>query len=215
MPASDIRVVQSDDSIPPVLPSEPSRVVPSAPPRAESVSAAERSNVPPVVPVEERFRLPAHRNKIERVVDHTHGLVEDVTEWVELRIQLVKSEIEALIDSRVGAMRGLIVFGVAAALTGLYALITLALLVGWLFSLALESTLLAAFLGFLLVNLILVAVTLWVKREFAPGKMRVERSKATGTLKVSHDETPAQREAKEKGEPVPDAGEKTSSDPVV
>lgn len=215
MPASDIRVVPTDGPVPPALGSEPPPPLPPEPPRV-TPSNAPRPGTPIGVPIEERFRLPEHRNKIERVVDHTQGLVEDVTEWVELRIQLVKSEVEALIDSRVGAMRGLLVFGITAALTGLYALITFALLFGWVLSLVFDiSTLLAVFLGFLLINLILVVATLWVKREFAPGKMRVERSKATGTLKVSHEDTPAQREAKEKGGAVPEPGEKTSSDPAV
>lgn len=196
MPDSNLRVVTPPDTVSPVLPSEPPRADLPTPPGVASG-----------VPVEERFRLPAHRNKIERVADHTQGLFDDVTEWVELRIQLVKSEVEALIDSRVGAMRGLLVFGVTAALTGLYALVTLAVVIG-----ALTGG--RYWIGFLVVNLILVAVTFWVKREFAPGKMRVERSKATGTLKVSHEDTPAQRDAKKKGEPIPSAGEKTSSDPI-
>ena len=208
MPTSDLRVVSTDETVPPVLDADPPAVLPTDPPRATRTPDAPRPSVPIGVPIEERFRLPAHRNKVERVVDHTHGLVDDITEWVELRVKLVKSEIEALIDSRVGAMRGLLVFGVTAALTGLYALVTLAVIIG-----ALTGG--RYWIGFLVVNLILVAVTLFVKREFAPGKMRIERSKATGTLKVSHDETPAQREAKEKGQPVPNAGEKTSSDPVT
>lgn len=196
MPASNSRVVTPPDTVRPALPTDP-------PPADVPVPAGMATGVP----VEERFRLPAHRNKVERVADHTQGLFDDVTEWVELRIQLVRSEIEALIDSRVGAMRGLLVFGVTAALTGLYALVTLAIVIG-----ALTGG--RYWIGFLVVNLILVAVTFWVKREFAPGKMRVERSKATGTLKVSHEDTPAQREAKDKGEPVPEAGEKTSSDSI-
>ena len=189
-------------------PPEPKGAVPPRAPLPSAPAAVGATDAPGVgagVPIEEKFRLPAHRNKFERVSDHASGLVDDVTEWVELRVQLVKSEIEALIDSRVGAMRGLLVFGVTAALTGLYFLVTLAVIIG-----ALTGG--RYWIGFLVVNLILVAVTWWVKREFAPGKMRVERSKATGTLKVSHEDTPAQREAKDKGAPVPKAGEKTSSD---
>ncbi len=203
MSDSDVRVFTSP---------EPTTAAPpaAAPPRAPLPSAPPPRDLaaPAGAPVDERFRLPAHRNKFERVTDHTQGLLDDVTEWVELRVQLVKSEVEALIDSRVGAMRGLLIFGVTAAITGLFALVTLAIGLGALFGGR-------YWIGFLVVNLILVAVTLWVKREFAPGKMRVERSKATGTLKVSHDETPAQREAKEKGEPVPEAGDKTSSEAAV
>lgn len=197
MPDSDLRVVTPPDTATPALPSQPPPVSSPMPP-----------GVATGVPIEERFRLPAHRNKVERVADHTQGLFDDVTEWVELRVQLVKSEIEALIDSRVGAMRGLLVFGVTAALTGLYFLVTLAVIIG-----ALTGG--RYWIGFLIVNVILLGITFWVKREFAPGKMRVERSKATGTLKVSHEDTPAQREAKDKGEPIPHAGEKTSSESAL
>ena len=145
-------------------------------------------------------QLPAHRNKAERVTDHAKGLVDDVKEWVDLRIELVRGEIEAFVDNRVGQMRGLIVFGVAAALTGLYALITLAIVIG-----ALTGG--RYWIGFLVVNLILAAGTFWVKRKFAPGKMRVEHSKATGQLKISHEETPAQSEAKKEGREKPEHGE--------
>jgi hypothetical protein len=155
---------------------------------------------PAVPPAPVERRLPVHRNKAERVTEHLAGLSEDLREWVELRIRLVKAEVETLIDSRVGAMRGLLVFGVTASITGLFALVTLAIGLGALFGGR-------YWLGFLLVNLVLLIVTLVVKRKFAPGKLRMERSKATGTLKVSHEKTPAQNEAEKKGKPVPDQGE--------
>lgn len=155
-------------------------------------------------PLETRLRLPAHRNKVERVADHTTGIFDDVKEWVELRIKIVRSEIEALIDGRILALRGQLIFGVAAGITALYFLVTLAVIIG-----ALSGG--RYWIGFLVVNLILAGATWWAKRTFAPGKMRVERSKATGQVKISHEETPAQHEAKQKGEPVPKPGELNES----
>lgn len=158
----------------------------------------------PMRPLDMQLRLPPHRNKVERVADHTTGIFDDVKEWVELRIKIVRSEIETLIDSRVMALRGQIMFFAAAGLTGLYFLITLAIVIG-----ALAGG--RYWIGFLVVNLILAAGTWWAKRTFAPGKMRVERSKATGQIKVSHEDTPAQKEAKDKGEPEPEPGKLNAS----
>ncbi len=156
--------------------------------------------VPPVAPIiDQAHQLPAHRNKVGRVTDHAKGLVDDVKEWVEIRVELVRGEIEALIDSRVGALRGLIIVGVMAGITGLFALATLGLGLGALFGRR-------YWLGFLVVSLILALATWLAKRKFAPGKMRIEHSKSTGQLKISHDETPAQHEAKVEGRPMPKKG---------
>ena len=182
--------------------------MPSAPPIApvRATSEVPARIYEPALPDPERppapvsHRLPEHKGKLARITDDLGGLSEDLREWVELKVQLVRSEIEAFIDSRVGALRGLAVFGIAAAITALFGLVTLAVGLGALFGGR-------YWLGFLIVNLILAIGTWIVKREFAPGKMHVERSKATGTLKISHDKTPAQKEAEQKGEPVPEQGE--------
>ncbi len=158
----------------------------------------------PMHPLETRLRLPAHRNKVERVADHTTGLYDDIKEWVELRIKIVRSELEMLIDTRVLALRGTIMFYGAAALAGLYFLVTLAVIIGAIFGGR-------YWIGFLTVNLILAGAAWWAKRKFAPGAMHVERSKATGQIKISHEDTPAQKEAKEKGEPEPEPGELNES----
>lgn len=193
MASPDPRSVTS----PPVveLPEEPPRVTPVPPPRTAPVMTA-----PPMAVEDVVHQLPPHRNKVERVADHATGLVDDVKEWVDLRIELVRGEIEAFIDSRVGALRGLVVVGIAAAITGMFALVTLGLGLGALFGRR-------YWLGFLVLTLLLALGTWLAKRTFAPGKMRIEHSKATGQLKISHEETPAQHEAKKKGRPQPDEGE--------
>ena len=179
------------------LPGDPLPVAPSLVPRAEPFEE-------PMRPLDTQLRLPAHRNKVERVADHTTGVVDDVKEWVELRIKLVRAELEMLIDTRVLALRGTIMFYGAAALAGLYFLVTLAVIIGAIFGGR-------YWIGFLVVNLILAGGAWWAKREFAPGAMHVERSKATGQIKVSHEDTPAQKEAKDKGEPEPEPGELNES----
>lgn len=144
-------------------------------------------------------RLPAHRTKVTRVADELAGLSEDLRDWVELRVQLIKAEIQEKIDGRLSAVKGLAVFGVIAAITGLFGLVTLAVGLG------------AAFggrywLGFLIVNLLLAIGAAVSKRMLAPGAIHVEREKATGKLKISHEETPAQAEAKAEGKPIPSSG---------
>jgi hypothetical protein len=137
-------------------------------------------------------RLPAHRNKAERVTDHLAGLSEDLREWVELRIQLIRKEIEEKIEGRLSTVKGIVAVGVVAAITALFALVTLAVGIG-----ALAGG--RYWLGFLVVTLLLAVVTYVLKRTMAPGAIHIEREKSTGKIKVSHDETPAEHEQKRNG----------------
>lgn len=180
--------------------------VPQAPPRASDGLP----DPPPVVApgpaqsVPEARQLPAHRGKLERITDDLTGLTGDLKEWVDLRIRLAKSQIEDLIDGRVSSLKGLAIAGAAAAIAGLFALVTLSLL----FAVGLQQ-IWSGFDywgGFLLTTLILFGVAAYVKKSFAPGKVSVERSKATGELKISHEETPAQREARKNNEEIPEHG---------
>ena len=189
----------------------------SAPLERESplrVRRPEPSNLPapirePAIPDPERpplgveHRLPPHRPKVTRVADELAGLSEDLREWVELRIHLVRAEIQERINGQLSSVKGMAVFGVVAAIAALFGLVTLAVGLG------------AAFggrywLGFLFVTVLLLIVAFAAKRYFAPGKIHVEREKATGKLKISHEETPAQHEAKAEGKPVPDPGNVTA-----
>ena len=143
---------------------------------------------PTVPPAPVSHRLPAHRNKVERVTDHLAGLSEDLREWVELRIQLIRKEIEEKIEGRLSSVKGLAIVGALAAVTALFGLVTLAIGIG------------AAtghyWIGFLSVFVVLVLFTWLAKRKFAPGAIRVEHEKATGKLKIAHEETPAEHETK-------------------
>jgi len=92
--------------------------------------------------------------KLERIAAHTQGLVTDLREWIDLRIDLAILEVEERIDeakNEVALGVTLAVFGFFAAL---FTLTTIALGVGWLLG--------HPFWGFLAVTvaLILVVVTL-------------------------------------------------------
>lgn len=80
---------------------------------------------------------PARRSvpqgRVQRIAGHTQDLVTDLTEWVELRIELARIEIE----ERIEAQANKIVLGIMLASIGLLAvvfgLVTLALGIGaWL-----------------------------------------------------------------------------------
>lgn len=75
--------------------------------------------------------LPSGRNKVERLGAQTRALAEDVTSWVELRIKLMQAEIQEKIQSKVNESIIKIAPIVVGALTGLFALVTIALFLGW------------------------------------------------------------------------------------
>lgn len=75
--------------------------------------------------------LPGGRNKVERLSAQTRGLAEDMKSWVELRIKLLQAEIQDRIQSKVNESIIKIAPALAAALTGLFALVTIALFLGW------------------------------------------------------------------------------------
>ncbi len=88
-------------------------------------------DAPTIIPSERQ--LPSGANKVERITQHTKGLVEDLTSWVELKMKLTQVEIEERIDEKANKALVSAIAGVFFALTGLFALITLALGLGaWL-----------------------------------------------------------------------------------
>src|SRR5690606_7292675 len=116
-----IRFTATRSRVVPIL-SRPffSRMSAPAPRTASPLEAAvdvvhepNRRSVPvvPGTPVEERFRLPAHRGKAGRVSDHASGLVNDVKEWAELRIELVKKEVERRIEGRLSTVKNQAIVG--------------------------------------------------------------------------------------------------------
>ncbi len=111
----------------------------------------ERVGSQPAEIVEADRQLPSGANKVERITQHTKGLVEDLTSWVELKLKLTQIEIEEKIDAKVNRAAVGVIVGVMALITALFALITLALGIGaWLGHPA---------WGFLVVTLLLALIT--------------------------------------------------------
>lgn len=76
-------------------------------------------------------RLPSGRNKVERISEHTKGLFDDFTSWVELRLKLFQAEVQEKVEKKVNAAVIKVAPFVAGAVAGFFALITLALFLGW------------------------------------------------------------------------------------
>lgn len=110
-------------------------------------------------------RLPPGGNKVERISQHTKGLVEDVSSWVELKLKLTQIEIEERVDAKINSLIASAVVGVFAALGGLFALIALALGVAALLIAAGLSYPLSYFLGFLFVSLLLFIVAMVIRKS--------------------------------------------------
>ena len=165
-------------------------VAPPTPPAGREPEPPRRP-VPaaPGTPIEERFRLPAHRGKAGRVGDHASGLVDDVKEWAELRIELVKKEVERRIEGRLSTVKNQAVVGALAAVTGYFALFALAFGLGALFG--------HPAWGFLAVTVLFAIATAVAKRKLMPGKVSVKHSKKTGKIEVRHDPEEAEKDERE------------------
>lgn len=151
---------------PTALPASPPPSPPStlpAPVRTPAIPDPTRSPAP----VDRR--LPEHKGKLARIGDAVSGLGEDLKEWIELRIELAKAEIEEQVDYRIGQAKQGAAAALFAALGGMFFLLTLAFAVGWILSLLFEmSLLLALFLGFLVVTLLLFVAALVSYRTLKP-----------------------------------------------
>lgn len=100
--------------------------------------------------IPEERRLESGAGKVERVVQHSKGLVDDLTTWVDLKIKLTQAEIEEKIESKV---RNVILQAapfVVGALAGLFLLVAIAHGLGWWLG--------HPFWGFMLVTALLMAV---------------------------------------------------------
>lgn len=88
--------------------------------------------------------------KLNRIAGHTQGLVEDLREWIDLRIDLAILEVEEKVDT----LRNEVALGLTLAFFGFFAamfvLTTTALGLGWLLG--------HPFWGFLIVSVVLLAV---------------------------------------------------------
>ena len=71
--------------------------------------------------------------KMQRIAEHSQALVDDLKEWVDLRIELARIEVEERIEAKANDVALGIILGVLGALAGFFGLITIALGIGaWL-----------------------------------------------------------------------------------
>ena len=102
-----------------------------------------------LTPVERQ--LPSGKGIVERMALQSRGLVEDLTEWVELRLKLVQMDVEDRIDARVNRLVVLAAVALVGYLALLFMLVTIALALGaWLGHPA---------WGFLIVTVVLAVIT--------------------------------------------------------
>ncbi|MGB3541811.1 phage holin family protein [Rubrivirga sp.] len=123
--------------------------------------------------------LPPHRTKLERITDHVAAVSEDLRDYVELRVALVKRQIEGVIGiiERVQHLveaAKLAIPGVILLILGaLFLLVTIALFLGQLLD--------NYGLGFLIVTLVLLVaggVLVWLaKRRYDAIQEEVARAK--------------------------------------
>ena len=149
--------------------------LPDAPPpvaRRETLPAPVRSPSPTLDPPEritaESHMLPPHRSKLERITDHVAAVSADLREWTELRIALVKRQVEGVVGiiervQHLAEAAKLAAPGILLILIGLmFVLVTIALALGeWIGSYA---------AGFLIVTVLLLGaggVLVWLgKRRY-------------------------------------------------
>ena len=115
-----------------------------------------------------------------RIADHLAGVSENLREMVELRIGLVKREIQDEIEEKVALAKAGAAAGVLGALAGLFLLVALALGIAGLLILAGLSRPLSYFLGFLLLAILLGAAG-WVawRKLSPPSKKPIELERKT------------------------------------
>lgn len=78
-------------------------------------------------------RLPSGLSNLDRITQHTIGLAEDLTSWIELKLKLTQLEVEEIIDRRLNKILVGLVAGVTGFLALFFGLVTAALGLGeWL-----------------------------------------------------------------------------------
>jgi hypothetical protein len=80
-------------------------------------------------------RVPTKRpagGKLERIAGHTQGLVEDLREWIDLRLDLAVLELEERVDTVQNQIALGVTMAILAFFAGLFGLTTAALGLGWL-----------------------------------------------------------------------------------
>lgn len=75
---------------------------------------------------------PPTGGKLERIAGHTQGLVDDLREWIDLRLDLAVLELEERVDTLQNQIALGITMAILGFFAGLFGLTTLALGLGWL-----------------------------------------------------------------------------------
>ncbi|RMH54203.1 MAG: phage holin family protein, partial [Bacteroidetes bacterium] len=119
---------------------------------------------------------PDGRTKIDRITRHTRDLVQDVRNWVDLKLKLTRLEVQEQVDEALHQAR----IGAALAFVGFLAvqflLVTLALLIG--------DALGHAKWGFLILTVLLVAVLIVLRYALKPNVELFRFNKTTRKVEV-------------------------------
>ncbi len=134
---------------------------------------------------------PPQNGKLDRIAVHTQGLITDLREWIDLRIDLAFIELEERVDD----LRNDLALGLTVAFLGFFAVLfgltTVALGLGWLLG--------HAFWGFLIVSalLLLIVVALRAARPaLLPSSDLFEKVRGRGDRSgASEEEDRPSREA--------------------
>ena len=144
-------------------PAAPTSTLP-APIREPSPTLAAAPGAPEIAP--ESRMLPPHQSKTERVADHVAAISADLREWVELRVALIKRQVEGVVGilervQHLAEAAKLAVPGAILVILGLlFLLVTLALGIGALIG--------SVWGGFAIVTALLVVaggVLLWLGKK--------------------------------------------------
>lgn len=87
-----------------------------------------RSVSPLTVPMERR--LPSGQNKIERITSHSKGLVGDIKEWIDLKVEAVKLDVQHEIEVKKNELIVAAVIVVTGSVGMLFLLVAIALGLG-------------------------------------------------------------------------------------
>lgn len=120
---------------------------------------------------------PATGNKVQRIAQHTQQLVDDLKEWVDLRVELARIELEERVEAKANEIALAVVVVGIALLAVVFGLVTIAFALGaWLGHPA---------WGFLIVTLLLVLLVV-VIRAARPEFVQV-RGRSTPTKQTSEE----------------------------
>lgn len=190
-----------DSPRPPAGPPLPPEPPPAGPPLPQNPAPAGAGAPPPparpaspladVAP--ESRQLPPHQGKVARVTSHVASLSADLREWVELRIDLLKAEVQEKIEAVKASLRRK---GIAIALllaAGVLALYALGFLLGAL-AWALGGLFGHAAWGFLAVAVLLfviVGVLAWLGKRKLDEDKAIEARAKVPDIKESQEAHPA------------------------